>query len=163
MAGAEWDGCRGGVSYHPMSKWHPKWDVALPCRDSLALGQCPRQWQLKAAGWGRRQEFQECGAAVSFPLLFLPPPPRTGYSLYREAQVQPPYGKPQGRWWAPLLPWDGLSVHGILGGRHGRGGHSGSVWVQLGTEDLLCARCFMGIDSLISRSPWESLFSKSGS
>lgn len=146
-----------------MSKWHPKWDVALRAETAWHWASAPgsgssRQLDGAAAKNSRNAERLCPSRSSSSPHLLEQDIPCTG-----KPKSSPLMGKPQGMWWAPLLPWDGLSVHRILGGWHGRGGHSGSVWVQLGTEDLLCARCFMGIDSLISQSPWESLFSKSGS
>lgn len=86
----------------------------------------PQQWQLKAAGHSRRQECQECGAAVSFPLLFLPPLLEQDIPCPGKPKPSPLMGKPQGMWWAVLLPWNGHQVlpwdrhqvRGILGTWH---------------------------------------------
>ena len=75
---------------------------------------------------GSGQECQEFGAAVSFPLLFLPPLREQDIPCPGKPAAIPFMGKPQGMWWAPLLPWGGHSVQESLGGWHHGGAHSGS-------------------------------------
>lgn len=103
-----------GVPQHPKSKGHPKWDAVLLCRDSLEQGQCPAvAAQGSWTGLPPRMPGMRSGCVLPAPLP--PPTPRTGYSLSREAQVQPPYGKTSGYvlGTAPALGWD--PVGGNLG------------------------------------------------
>ena len=89
------------------------------------------------------QECQECGAAVSFPLLFHPPLREQDIPCPGKPAAIPFMGKPQGEWWAPLLPWGGHSVQESLGGLAPRGA---TQWVWAGqgfVEDLLYTPCFI--------------------
>lgn len=88
-------------------------DGMLSCYAETAWkGASAPQWQLKAAGRGCRQECQECGAAASFPLLFLPPLLEQDIPCPGKPKSSPLMGKPQGMCWAPLLPWDGTRSGG---------------------------------------------------
>lgn len=135
-----------GVPQYPKPKGHPRWDAVLLCRDSLEGGQCPAvAAQGSWTGLPPRMPGMRSGCVLPAPLP--PPTPRTGYSLSREAQVQPPYGKTSGHvlGTAPALGWD--PVRGNLGLWHRRAGRRGSVRVQQGAEDLLRAKCRTCINS----------------
>lgn len=103
--------------------------------------------ERQLAGLAPRMSGMQSRAAVSFPLLFLPPTAgRTGYfpsRESREARVPPLQGKPRGRWALPARePRWGWGVRLLC---------AGSARV----EDLLCAPCFVCSHSV--SQAWEIL------
>ena len=92
---------------------------------------------------GSGQECQECGAAVSFPLLFLPPHREQDIPCPGKPAAIPFMGKPHALWWAPLLPWDGHSVQERLGGLAPRGSTRRACAGWMFVEDLLRTLCFI--------------------
>lgn len=87
----------------------------LLCEARLAWHQASAPSHSQAAGQDSCQECQECRRpAESFPLLFLPPPARTGYFLSRETRSL--YGKTTGHLARYPSVWMGELGWALLGG-----------------------------------------------
>lgn len=143
----------------------------LLCRVGPGWQQARAPGSAEAAGQGSRQECQECGAAVSFPLLFLPPPPA-------QNRIFPVQGNP-----SPVPLWEN---HGAPGGHCSCTGtgvqHRGALrdggigcccggcrglwgWLCVGSAHLRAyyvLRASCELTHSVSHQPWELLLCRSG-
>lgn len=104
----------GGIPCYPKSRGHPVRGILL-CEARLAWHQASTPSHSQAAGQDSCQECQECRRlAVSFPLIFLPTPARTGYFLSRETRSL--YGKTTGHLARYPCVWMGELGWALLGG-----------------------------------------------